>query len=85
MILSLQLIGSPLCRRYQNMRILALETAAQLGVDVRLEEINDTQRLSQSNPLDLPRLYVNRMLIASRNPPKSTVLTEQLYSTSDQT
>ena len=84
MTLSLQLIGSPLCRRYQNMRTLVLETTAQLGVDVRLEEITDTERLSQSNPLDLPRLYVNRTLIASRNPPKSRVLTEKLRSASHQ-
>lgn len=79
MKLSLQLFSTPHCRRYQKMRALALETAAQLGLDVHMEEINDTDWLSQSNPLNLPRLVANGEIIASRNPPKANRLVAQLH------
>jgi len=69
--ISVQLLGSPLCRRYQKMRNRVLEVATQLEKDVQLEKVNDTEALSQSNPLDLSRLYINGALVASRNPPKS--------------
>jgi hypothetical protein len=67
------------------MRVVALETATELDLEIELEEINDTEQLSRSNPLDLPRLYLNGELIASRNPPKSKSLVEQLRSACDQT
>ena len=78
MTISLQLFGAPQCHRYQKMRVQALEVAAQLGLAVQLEEVNDSERLSQINPLDLPRLVANGTVIASRNPAKDKVLTEQL-------
>jgi hypothetical protein len=70
--------GAPHCRRYQKMRTAIQEAAAELGLEIEFEEINDTDRLSQSNPLDLPRLVANGELIASRNPPKVSTLAEQL-------
>jgi hypothetical protein len=77
-MISIQLWGTPLCRRYQRMRTAVLESAAELGLEIELEEINETEQLSQSNPLDLPRLVANGELIASRNSPKTHVLTEKL-------
>lgn len=76
--LSLQLFGTPQCRRYQKMRAAALEAAAELGWEIEIEEINDTGRLAQSSPLDLPRLAVNGEVIASRNPPKVNALRQKL-------
>jgi hypothetical protein len=66
------------------MRTAAQEAAAELGMEIELEEINDADQLAQSNPLDLPRLYLNGELIAVRNPPKSKTLVEQMRSTSAQ-
>jgi hypothetical protein len=57
--------------------VAALEAAAELGLEIELKEINDADRLSQSNPLDLPRLYLNGELIAARNPPKNKYLIER--------
>jgi len=71
------LLGTLLYRRYQRMRTVILETAAELGVQIELEEIYDTERLSQSNPFDLPQLYLDEELIASRNPPNHNYLIEQ--------
>jgi hypothetical protein len=68
-IITIRLLGTPQCRRYQRMRDVALKTAEQLGLEIHLDEINDTERLSQSNPFDLPRLYLNGELFATRNPP----------------
>jgi len=59
MTISIRLVGASQCRRYQKMRTLLLDVTTQLEAEIQLEEINDTERLSQSNPLDLPRLYVN--------------------------
>lgn len=75
---TLKLFETPQCRRYQKMRTMVFETAAELGVDIQLKEFNDIERLSQSNPLSLPRLYINETLIASRNPPKAKFLAEKL-------
>jgi hypothetical protein len=77
-----RLLGTPLCRRYQRMRTAILEAAAELRLDIEFEEINATEQLSQSNPLDLPRLYLNGELIALRNPPKSKALVDQIRSAS---
>jgi hypothetical protein len=76
-MLKAQLFGPPQCRRYQKIRVAALEAAAELGLEIELIEINDADRLSQSNPLDLPRLYLNGELIAARNPPKNKYLIER--------
>ena len=82
-MITIQLLGTPLCRRYQRMRVVALETATELGLEIELEEINDTEQLSQSNPLDLPRLYLNGELIASRNPPKHKYLIEKFQKSKE--
>ena len=67
---TLQFIGTPSCRRYQKMRHRAIESADTLGIAYRVEEINDTTRLSKYNPLSLPRLMVDGKLLASKNPPE---------------
>jgi hypothetical protein len=69
-MINVKLIGSPLCRRYQKMRAGVLHEAQRLGIAVQIEEIGDTESLSQFNPLSLPRLYIQSDLIASQNPPK---------------
>jgi len=81
-MIKIALFGTPQCRRYQKMRTAVQEAAAELGMEIQLEEINDSDQLSQSNPLDLPRLYLNGELIAVRNPLKSKTLVEQMRSTS---
>ena len=81
-MLKVELFGTPQCRRYQKMRTAVQETAAVLGLEIEFEEINDSNQLSQSNPLDLPRLYLNGELIALRNPPKSKALVDQIRSAS---
>ncbi len=75
--IQLQLFGAPECRRYQKMRTQALEAAAHLGLVAQLEEINDTERLSQSSPLGLPRLVANGVVLASSNPPKISSLVKK--------
>lgn len=52
------------------MRACIVKEAERLKVDIQVEEIADTEILSQFNPLSLPRLYVGGGLIASQNPPK---------------
>jgi hypothetical protein len=79
-MVKIELFGTPQCRRYQKMRTAAQEAAVELGLEIELKEINDSDQLSQSNPLDLPRLYLNGELIAVRNPPKSKTLVEQMRS-----
>jgi hypothetical protein len=66
-----KLIGSPACRRYQKMRAVVLDVATRLGVLVNIEEVGEAEKLSQFNPLSLPRLYIGDELVASQNPPKS--------------
>jgi hypothetical protein len=78
----IELFGAPQCRRYQKMRTAVQEAATELGLEIELEEINDSDQLFQSNPLDLPRLYLNGELIAVRNPPKSKTLAIQMRSAS---
>lgn len=82
-MVKVQLFGPPQCRRYQKMRTAVREAAAEIGLELELAEINDTDRLSQSNPLDLPRLYLNGELIALRNPPKYETLVEKIRSASN--
>jgi len=76
-MVKVELLGTSQCRRYQKMRTAVWEAAAEIGLEIELEEINDVTQLSQSNPLDLPRLYINGELIAARNPPKYKYLFQQ--------
>ncbi|MFN2153510.1 MAG: hypothetical protein ACK2T5_18050 [Anaerolineales bacterium] len=73
-MLKIELFGPPQCRRYQKMRAAVQETAMEFGLDIKLQEINDSNQLAQSNPLDLPRLCLDGVVIAFRNPPKEGVL-----------
>lgn len=77
----IRLVGSPACRRYHKMRAAVLDAAARLGVQVNLEEVNDTERLSAFNPLSLPRLYIEDKLVASQNPPKTQDVERALAGT----
>lgn len=77
-IVKATLYGTPTCRRYQKMRKLLVEEAARLNIAIDIQEANETSQLERLNPLDLPRLYVNGHLIASRNPPTTTHLAEIL-------
>ena len=81
-MVKIELFGTPQCRRYQKMHSAVKEAMAELGMEIELVEINDSDQLSQSNPLDLPRLYLNGELIALRNPPKSKALVDQIRSAS---
>ena len=67
---TIQLWGSPTCPRYQRMRRTVLNEAQRLGVDVRLEEINDAGHLAGVNPLHLPQLRRNGQVLARGNPPR---------------
>jgi hypothetical protein len=80
-MIHIQLWGTPQCRRYQKMRTAVQKAAAALGLEIELQEINDTDQLSQSNPLDLPRLCLEGEVIASRNPLKEGVLREKMLQT----
>lgn len=73
-MVTITLYGIPSCRRYQRMRELVIREAARLGVPIQLDEIGDTERLMQINPLSLPRLYIGRELIASQNPPQAQIV-----------
>lgn len=70
-MIEIRLMGTPACRRYQKMRDLILAEAPKLGAEIHINEISDTESLSQVNPLSLPRLYVGDELLASQNPPKA--------------
>jgi hypothetical protein len=59
------------------MRDVAVKTAEQLGLEIQLEEINDTEQLAASNLLIYPRLYIGDQLIASRNPRKAIEIKQQ--------
>lgn len=73
-MVTVTLYGTPSCRRYQRMRELVIREAERLGVPIQLDEIGDTKRLSQINPLSLPRLYIGGDLIASQNPPQAQIV-----------
>jgi len=77
-MVKIELWGTPQCRRYQKMRTSVQDAAAALGLEFELQEINDSGQLAQSNPLDLPRLCLDGEVIASRNPPKESVLREKM-------
>ena len=77
-MISLRLLGSPTCHRYQRMRQVVLDEAQRLGVDVRLEEINDAGRLARVNPLHLPQLRLGERVLARGNPPSADAVARWL-------
>lgn len=79
-MITIKLMGTPVCRRYQRMRDMVVNEAERLGIPIELDEISDTEQLSQINPLSLPRLYIGDELVASQNPPKAQVLEQVLLS-----
>ncbi len=79
-MLTVKLVGAPNCRRYQRMREGVVREAKRLGITIHMEEIGDTESLSKTNPLSLPRLYIGGELIASQNPPKTQDITRALQS-----
>lgn len=68
------LCGAPSCRRYRRMKENLLREAGRLSIEVALREVNETGRLSEFNPLSLPRLYLDGDLVASQNPPDKAAL-----------
>lgn len=76
-MVKIESFGTPQCRRFRRIRTTVLEAAAKLRLEIELKEINDSDLLSQSNPLELPRLNLNGELIASRNPQKNEYLIQQ--------
>ena len=77
-MISIHLLGSPTCPRYQRMRQVVLDEAQRLGVDVRLEEINDVGRLARVNPLHLPQLRLGERVLARGNPPSADAVARWL-------
>ena len=77
-MISVKLIGPPFCRRYQRMRAGVIEVAQRLGLTIDLVEVGEIAQLVQVNPLSLPRLYIGKELIASKNPPKTQALERAL-------
>jgi hypothetical protein len=75
-----KLVGSPACRRYQKMRVDVLDAANRLGMQVYIEEIGETEKLAQFNPLSLPRLYIGEELVAAQTPPKAQDIERALTS-----
>ncbi|MEO8356703.1 MAG: hypothetical protein ABI621_12370 [Chloroflexota bacterium] len=69
-MIPITLYGTPICRRYQRMREMVINASQRLGVPIELQEIGDTESLSQIDPLSLPRLYISDRLVASQNPPR---------------
>lgn len=55
---NIKLIGSPLCRRYQKMRTLAIQEADRLGIPFSIEEVNDTEQLAKINQLTGLYLFI---------------------------
>lgn len=81
-MIPVQLLGAPTCRRYQKMREIALTEAAVLNLVIDLEEVNDTLRLMQFNPLSLPQLHIGGELAARGNPPKPAEVRRLLQAAS---
>ncbi len=80
----LQLFGAPQCRRYQRMRAQALQACARVA-GCQLEEVNDTERLAQHNPLDLPLLVWQGEVIFRRNPPTADEIVARLQRNGEET
>ncbi len=79
-MVTVTLLGTPACRRYQRMRDMVFTQAKKLEVSIELKEIGDMESLSKINPLSLPHLYVGNELIASQNPPNTQILEQALLS-----
>ena len=79
-MVTVKLMGTPTCRRYQKMRTCVIEEAKRLRVAIQIEEIGDPETLSRFNPLSLPRLYIGNILVASQNPPKPETISQALNS-----
>ena len=77
---NIKLIGSSGWRRYQKMCAVAIREAERMGIPFSFEEVNDMEHLARLNPLNLPRLYINETLVASRNPPKSQEMAAYLQN-----
>ena len=77
-MISVKLIGSPTCRRYQKMRASVIEEAERQKLAIQVEEVGDTETLSKFNPLSLPRLYIGDILVASQNSPKPEIISQAL-------
>ncbi len=77
-MISLRLLGSPTCHRYQRMRQVVLDEAQRLGVAIRLEEINEAGRLASVNPLHLPQLRLGGEIVARGNPPSADAVARWL-------
>jgi len=76
---SLQLYGTPNCRRYQRMRANVLQAISQADETYELLEINDSERLSKHNPLSLPKLMQHGKTLAAGNPISVEKLFDELY------
>ncbi len=72
------LYGAPDCRRYRRFKARLIKAASLNGVELVLEEVNDTAALARFNPVTLPRLVVEGRLVASRNAPSVDVLSRLL-------
>jgi len=83
-MIPVQLIGAPTCRRYQRMREVVGTEATRLNLVVDLEEINDTPRLVEFNPLSLPQLHIDGELAAKGNPPKAADVGQRLQAAAPQ-
>jgi hypothetical protein len=77
-MITVKLIGTPTCRRYEKMRASVLEEAERQKLVIQVEEVGDTETLSKFNPLSLPRLYIKDILVASQNPPKAEIILQAL-------
>ena len=77
-MIPVKLIGTPTCRRYQKMRASVIEEAERQKLAIQVEEVGDTETLSRFNPLSLPRLYIEDVLVASQNPPKPEIISQAL-------
>lgn len=77
---NIKVIGSSVCRRHQKMCTIAIQEAERLGISFSFEEVNDVEHLAQLKSLNLQRLYINKILVASRNPPKNHELAAYLQN-----
>jgi len=77
-MITVKLMGTPTCRRYQKMCTRVIEEAERLEIAIQVEEVGDMETLSRLNPLSLPRLYIRDTLVASQNPPKVETITQAL-------
>ena len=75
-MLTITLYSTPICRRYQKMRRLALDEAVRLNLTIQTDEISAIDQLMEFSPLRLLGLSVNGQIVASQNLPKVEQMTE---------